>query len=293
MNLSEVLSQVQRLEIRSRHLVKDVLAGEYSSVFKGRGVEFEDVRPYLPGDDVRSIDWRVTARTGAPYVRRYVEERERTVLFVVDHSASGAFGTRRQTKVELATEVCAALLLAAVRNHDRVGALLFTNRVERYFAPAKGKRHAMRVIRELVAFQPEGRGTDLAGALQFTDRVLRRHAVIFILSDWLAAGFERPLEMVARRHDAIAVQLVDVRERELPDAGLMVLRDPESGAWRYVDTSRASVRTTLEQQVRVRDEMLVQTLRRRGVDLIRLRTGENYAGPLMAFFRMRERMLRR
>lgn len=293
MTLSDTLRQVQWLEIRSRRLVKDVLAGEYSSVFKGRGVEFSDVRLYAPGDDVRAMDWRVTARTGVPHVRRYVEERELTVLFIVDHSASDAFGTRRQTKAELATEVCAVLSLAAVRNHDRVGALLFTDRVERYVPPAKGKRHVMRVLRELVAFEPAGRRTDLAEALSFADRVLRRHAVVFVLSDWLAEGYETSLDRLARRHDVIAVQLGDERERRLPEAGLFVLRDPETGAWRYVDTARAAVRAALERGTRERDEALEGALRRRGVDLIHLRTGESWVMPLLGFFRRRERLQRR
>lgn len=290
--LPDVLAQVKRLEIRSRHLVKDVLAGEYSSVFKGRGVEFADVRPYLPGDDIRTLDWRVTARTGEPYVRRYTEERELTVLFLVDHSASDDFGTEVRTKAELASEVCAVLALAAVRNNDRVGAVLFSDRVERYIPPAKGKRHVLRVIRELLTFQPSGTGTDLAAALEFTSRVLRRRAVVFVLSDWIASGYERALEMVARRHDTIGVQLIDARDGVLPDAGLIALRDPESNAWRYVDSSRLEVREPLARLTAERDERLSRTLRRHGVDLIRLRTGESYVVPLLAFFRMRERMRR-
>jgi uncharacterized protein (DUF58 family) len=272
--------------------VKDVLAGEYSSVFKGRGVEFADVRPYLPGDDIRTLDWRVTARTGEPYVRRYTEERELTVLFLVDHSASDDFGTEVRTKAELASEVCAVLALAAVRNNDRVGAVLFSDRVERYVPPAKGKRHVLRVIRELLTFRPSGTGTDLAAALEFTSRVLRRRAVVFVLSDWLASGYERALEMVARRHDTIGVQLMDARDGVLPDAGLIALRDPESGAWRYVDSSRPEVREPLQRLTAQRDEDLSRTLRRHGVDLIRLQTGESYVAPLLAFFRMRERMRR-
>lgn len=292
MTLPDVLSEVRRLEIRSRRLVQDVLAGEYSSVFKGRGVEFADVRPYLPGDDVRTIDWRVTARTGAPYVRRYVEERELTVLFLVDHSASDDFGTRRRTKAELATEVSAVLALAAVRNNDRVGAILFSDHVERYIAPAKGKRHVLRVIREMLSFRPTGTGTALGTALEFAARVLHRRAVLFIFSDWLAGDYERTLEMVARRHDTIGVHLLDPRDDELPDVGLVALRDPERDDWRWVDSGSAVVREHYRRRALAHQASVARALRVAGVDLIRLRTGEGYVGPLLAFFHRRERRMR-
>jgi len=289
MTLAEVMAQVRLLEIRSRHLVRDVLAGEYASVFKGRGVAFADVREYQPGDDVRTIDWRVTARSGTAYVRRYEEERELTVLFAVDHSRSEAFGSRLRSKADLATEVCAVLAMTAVRNNDRVGAALFTDRVERFVPPAKGRRHVLRVIRELLAFEPDGRGTDLAAACEFVNRVLPRRAVLFIVSDWLASGYEHALEVTARRHDAIAVQLVDPRERELPAVGLLALRDPESGRWRYVDASDRRVRGGLRASAALFDAELARSLRRQGVDLIRLETGASYVVPLLGFFHRRER----
>ena len=292
MTLPDVLRQVRQLEIRSRRLVQDVLAGEYSSVFKGRGVEFADVRPYLPGDDVRTIDWRVTARTGAPYVRRYTEERELTVLFLIDHSASDAFGTRRRTKAELATEVSAVLALAAVRNNDRVGAILFSDRVERFVAPAKGKRHVLRVIREMVSFEPSGTGTDLAAAFEFAMRVLKRRAVVFVFSDWMAGAYDRALETVARRHDTIGVHLVDERDVRLPDVGLVALRDPERGDWRWVDSARADVRDAFGRAATARDAAVARRLRAAGADLIRLRTAEGYVAPLLGFFRRRERRMR-
>lgn len=287
--LAQILAQVRRLEVTSRHLVRDVLAGEYGSVFKGRGVEFADVRAYQYGDDVRTIDWRVTARMDAAYVRRYVEERELTVLFLVDHSASAAFGSRVRTKIQLATEVCAVLALAAVRNNDRVGAALFTDRVEAYVPPAKGKRHALRVIRELLAFRPSHARTDLGAALQYADRVLRRRAVIFVVSDWIAQGYDTALEMAARRHDTIAIQLIDPRERELPDVGLVTLRDPETGHWRTVDSGDAAVRAGFRDRARAFDSALDARLRHAGADVIRLETGQNYVSPLLAFFRRRER----
>jgi uncharacterized protein (DUF58 family) len=288
--LAEILAQVRRLEVSSRRLVRDVLAGEYGSVFKGRGVEFADVREYHFGDDVRTIDWRVTARMDAAYVRRYVEERELTVLFLIDHSASDAFGSRARAKIQLATEISAVLALAAVRNNDRVGAALFTDRIEAFIPPTKGKRHALRVIRELLAFRPTHPGTDLAAALQFAIRVLPRRAVIFVVSDWLADGYATELEIAARRHDVIAVHVVDPRERDLPDVGLVTLRDPERGDWLTVDTSRESVRTRFRQRAAAFDAALTGRLRRTGADVIRLHTGESYVGPLLAFFRRRERL---
>jgi len=289
---ADVAATVRQLEIRSRHLVKDILAGEYSSVFKGRGVEFSDVREYQHGDDVRTIDWRVTARMDAAYVRRYVDERELTVLFMVDQSASDAFGSRLRSKAQLGTELCAVLAMTAVRNNDRVGAAIFTDRVEHFVSPNKGKRHVLRVIRELLAFRPTHAGTDLGAALEVVNRVLRRRAVLFIVSDWLTSGYDTMLERTARRHDTIAVQLVDPRERELPDVGLITIRDAESGEWRVIDSGDPTVRQELAQQAAQFDAALAQRLRRSGVDLIRLHTDRGYVAPLLAFFRRRERLRR-
>lgn len=293
MNLAEVLRQVRLLEIHTRHLVRDVFAGEYSSAFKGRGVEFADVREYQPGDDVRTIDWNVTARMGSPYVKQYVEERELTVLFVVDHSASEVFGTSLRTKSDLAAEVCAVLALTAARSNDRVGSLLFTDRVERFVPPKKGMKHVLRLVRELLSFEPVGSGTDLAVALDFVNRVLRRRAVVFIVSDFFTSGYEQVLKGTARRHDTIAVQLRDPRERELPDVGLLTVRDPETGVWRHIDTSNRFTRERYRHRVDEFDAGLLRFLRRQGMDLIRLETGRTYAEPLLAFFRRRERALRR
>ena len=283
------MARVRRLEVTSRRLVRDRLAGEYGSVFKGRGVELADVREYQLGDDVRTIDWRVTARMDAAYVRRYVEERELTVLFVVDRSASDAFGSELRTKAALATDVCGVLGLAAARNHDRVGALWFTDRIEQYVAPSKGRRHVLRVIRELIAFVPSGSGTDLAQALAYVNRVTTRRAVVFIVSDWIASGYERELDVTARRHDTIAVQLVDTRERVLPDVGLAAVTDPETGRRSYLDTSSAAVRSAYAARGVSFDAAVRSTLRRRGIDHIRLETGRDYVAPLLAFFKRRER----
>lgn len=291
MSPEEVMHEVRRIEITTRHLVRDIVAGEYSSAFRGRGVEFAEVREYQPGDDVRTIDWNVTARLGSAYVKRYLEERELTVGFVVDFSASRQFGTQVRTKGDLATEVCAVLALAAARNNDRVGALFFTDRVERMIPARKGRRHALRIISELLAFEPTGSGTDLNLALEYLESVLRRRSVLFVVSDFMATGYQSALGRLARKHDVIGVQLSDARERELPDAGLVTLRDPESGDWRYVDTRSEAVQTEFASRMARFDADLERGLRERGADLVRLETAQPYAEPLLAFFRRRERML--
>jgi uncharacterized protein (DUF58 family) len=287
----EVAREVRRIEITTRHLVRDIVAGEYSSAFRGRGVEFAEVREYQPGDDVRTIDWNVTARLGSAYVKRDLEERELTVMFLVDFSASGGFGSVRRTKGELGAEVAAVLALAAARSNDRIGAAFFTDRLEHYIAPAKGRRHVLRLISELLAFEPGGTGTDLGAALTELEPMLRRRAVIFILSDFMTAGHEAVLGRLARRHDVVALQLVDPRERELPAAGLVTLWDPETNAWRRIDTSDSAVRAWFADRAAEFDGSLERGLRERYADLLRLETGRSYAEPLLAFFRRRERML--
>ncbi|HKV73224.1 MAG TPA: DUF58 domain-containing protein [Gemmatimonadales bacterium] len=289
MNDVEVLEEVRRLEITTRHLVRDILAGQYLSVFHGRGVEFSEVREYQPGDDVRSIDWNVTARLGTAYVKRYIEERALTVMFLVDLSASRHFGTRRRTKGDLATELCAVLALAAARNHDRTGALFFTDRVERYIAPRQGRRQALRLVSDLLTFAPQGTGTDLSAALEFLEPTLRRRTVLFILSDFLTEGYETGLTLAARRHDVIPLQLIDPRERELVPAGLVTLWDEESGRWQPVDTDSPAVREHFRARMEQVDGSLEQLLQARGLDLVRLRTDASFAEPLIAFFRRRER----
>jgi uncharacterized protein (DUF58 family) len=284
----EAAREVRRIEITTRHLVRDIVAGEYASAFRGRGVEFSEVREYQPGDDVRTIDWNVTARLGAAYVKRFLEERELTVLFAVDYSASGAFGTRLRTKRELAIEVCAVLAFAAARNNDRVGAVFFTDRVERFVPPGKGRRHVLRVVSDLLAFEPAHPGTSLPAALEFIEPVLRRRAVVFLVSDFLDPRHPPALDRLARRHELIAIQVLDPRERELPDVGLAALVDPETGAWRWVDTGSAELRARFSRDAAALDAAVERRLRERGADLVRLETGRPYAEPLLAFFRRRE-----
>jgi uncharacterized protein (DUF58 family) len=291
MTPEEAMHEVRRIEITTRHLVRDIVAGEYSSAFRGRGVEFAEVREYQPGDDIRTIDWNVTARLGSAYVKRYLEERELAVGFAVDFSASKRFGSRKRTKGDLATEVCAVLALAAARNNDRVGALFFSDRIEQMVPARKGRRHALRIISELLSFEPAGSGTDLTAALTYLESVLRRRSVLFVVSDFMTSGYQSALGRLARKHDVIAVQLVDPRERDLPDAGLMALKDPESGAWRYVDTGSSAVRSAFRSRMADFDLDLERSLRERGADLVRLHTDRAYAEPLLAFFRQRERML--
>jgi uncharacterized protein (DUF58 family) len=291
MTPEEVTREVHRIEITTLHLVRDIVAGEYSSAFRGRGVEFAEVREYQPGDDVRTIDWNVTARLGSAYVKRYLEERELSVLFVVDMSASGGFGSRVRTKGQLGAEVAAVLALAAARNNDRVGALFFTDRVEYHLPPAKGRRHVLRLISDVLAFEPTGTGTDLGAALAELETTLRRRAIIFVLSDFMAAGYEAVLGRLSRRHDLVALQLIDPRERELPAVGLVTLWDPESAAWRRVDTDDPALREHFARRAVEFDAGLDRALRERGADLLRLETGRPYAEPLLTFFRRRERML--
>jgi uncharacterized protein (DUF58 family) len=293
MSPDEVMREVRRIEITTRHLVRDIVAGEYSSAFRGRGVEFSEVREYQPGDDVRAIDWNVTARLGSAYVKRYLEERELTVLFLVDVSASGLFGTRVRTKQALAVEVCAVLALAAARNHDRVGAVWTTDRVERFVPPRRGRRHVLRIINDLLAFEAQGTATDLAAAFLFVDSILRRRSVLFVVSDFLTSGYQPALERLARRHDVIALQLYDPRERDLPDVGLVSLQEPETGAWRLVDTSRPETRERFHRRAKEFDRSLQDNIRQTGADLVRLETGRPYADPLIAFSRRRERAGRR
>jgi uncharacterized protein (DUF58 family) len=293
MSPDEVMLEVRRLEITTRHLVRDIVAGEYSSAFRGRGVEFSEVREYQPGDDVRTIDWNVTARLGSAYVKRYLEERELSVMFVVDASASQQFGTQLRTKHSLAVEVCAVLALAAARNSDRVGAVWSTDRIERFVPPGRGRRHALRVINDLLAFEPVGTGTDLSTALRFVEPVLRRRAVIFLVSDFLTSGYQSALSRLARQHDVIALQLYDPRERELPDLGLVTFHDSESGAWQVVDTSDGAARDRFHRHAAAFDRSLHEALRLSGADFVRLETGRPYAESLITFFRRRERAQRR
>ena len=289
----EILRQVKLIELRTRGLVNSLFSGEYRSVFKGQGMEFAEVREYLPGDEVRSIDWNVTARMRKPFVKRYIEERELTVMLAVDLSGSERFGTVRRFKSELATELGAVLAMSAVRNNDRVGVMLFTDRVEHVVPPAKGRRHVLRVIRDLLVHEPIGRGTDIAGALEYLRGMLRQKAIIFLVSDFFSPNLERPLKLAAQQHDVVAVTIEDPSEETLPDIGLARLVDPETGATIDVDTSDRRVREGYARAVAEQRDGRRRLLRRLAIDEIVMRTDGGYVEPLMRFFRSRETRSRR
>jgi uncharacterized protein (DUF58 family) len=288
----DILRQVKLLELRTRGLVNALFTGEYRSVFKGQGMEFAEVREYQPGDEVRSIDWNVTARMQRPYVKRYIEERELTVMLAVDVSGSERFGTRRRFKSEVASELAAVLAMCAVRNNDRVGTLMFTDRIEHVVPPRKGRRHALRLVRDILAFEPGGRGTDIGGATEYLNKMLAHKAIIFLVSDFLGENIERPLKLLAQRHDVVAVSVEDASERVLPDIGLVRLVDPETGDALDVDTSDPRVRTQFDLRVRDAADRRRHLLRRLAIDEIAVDTERGIMEPLLRFFRARETRLR-
>jgi uncharacterized protein (DUF58 family) len=289
----EILRQVKLIELQTRGLVNSVFTGEYRSVFKGQGMEFSEVREYQPGDEVRSIDWNVTARMRRPFVKRYIEERELTVMLVVDLSGSERFGTVKRFKSELASELAAVLAMSAVQNNDRVGVLLFTDRIEHVVPPRKGRRHVLRIIRDLLAFEPVGRGTDMVTAIDYVAKMLNEHAIVFIVSDFLEADISHPLKILAQRHDVVAVTVEDPSERDLPDIGIARLIDPETGETFEVDTSSPGVRDAYAKRVAGEREERKHLLRRLAIDEVSVRTEGGVVEPLLRFFRARETRRRR
>ena len=287
----EILRKIRRLELRTRRLVESSFAGQYQSVFKGRGMNFEEVRPYSPGDEIRAIDWNVTARTGEPYIKKFTEEREMTVMIVLDVSASGDFGSVRESKREMAAEVASILAFSAIHNNDKVGLLLFSDRVELFIPPKKGRLHILRLIREMLFFSPKGRGTDLAGALEYMNKVITRRAVVFVISDFLTGDFSRPLTVSARRHDMVALTVVDPAEEALPDVGVILLEDPETGEQIEVDTSRRAITGNYARLAGERAKELGTLFGSRGVDMVQLRTDRDYLPMLRSFFDRRGRRL--
>ena len=284
----EILKKVRRVEIRTRGLVNEVFSGEYHSVFKGRGMNFAEVREYQYGDDIRSIDWNVTARTGHPFVKVFEEERELTDMLVVDVSASGNFGTRERMKGEVAVEICALLAFSAINNNDKVGLIIFSDRIEKFVPPRKGRPHVLRVLRELFYHKPEGRGTDIGGALEYLTHVIKRRAVVFLVSDFKAPRYEKPLSVAGRRHDLIAVHLGDHRETALPALGYMEFEDAETGELHTVNTADPRFRAEFEKRATRRRAELAQIFRHSRVDTIDIETDQPYVQPLMRFFKERE-----
>ncbi len=285
----EILKKIRRLELRTRRLVDSMFAGSYHSVFKGRGMNFEEVREYNPGDEIRSIDWNVTARMNAPFVKKFTEERELTVMLVVDVSASGDFGSVESSKRELAAEVASILAFSAIQNNDKVGLLLFTDQVELFIHPKKGRMHTLRLIREMLYFKPQRRRTNIAAALDYLNKVVTRRAVVFLISDFLDENYSRPLAVAARRHDLIAIPVVDPGEDDLADVGLVTLEDPETGEQIDINTSSRALRGAYLALEDRRKKKIDQEFSKLGIDMIPLRTNEDYLPVLRAFFDRREK----
>lgn len=288
MTTAELLKKVRQVEIKTRGMVNHVFSGEYHSVFKGRGMEFSEVREYTYGDDIRQIDWNVTARHNKPFIKIFEEERELTVMLVVDMSRSGDFGTVNATKHDIATEICAVLAFSAIRNNDKVGMILFSDTVEKFIAPKKGKSHILRIVRELLSFEPKGTGTNISGALEYLNHVIKKRSISFIVSDFIGTGYDNALRIVGKRHDVIAVTMSDPRERELPNVGFIKLKDAESGLERWIDTNDAQIRRTFAAYWAKHEEQLRKILLSTKVDRITIETHKPYIRPLVDFFKMRE-----
>ncbi len=291
-DIAEVLKEVRRIQIVANRQVNDILAGEYLTAFEGRGMEFDSVREYVPGDEIRNIDWNVTARSGVPHVKKFHEERELTVMLCIDISASGAFGSQRLSKMDTAIEVAAVLMFTALKNHDKVGMVLFADDVIRYIPPRKGRSNVLRLIRDLLATEPVKAATNIARALEFVGRVQRRKCVCFLMSDFIGPDCSRELAVANRRHDVVAITLSDPRELELPDVGFIVLQDAESGEIVEVDTRHPRVRQLFAKNAAARGDKLVSVLRKSSVDRLDIRTDRPYSTSLQSFFKMRERRQR-
>lgn len=285
----ELFRKVRRLEIRTRGLVNNVFGGEYHSRFKGQGMEFAEVRPYQIGDDIRTIDWNVSARTGETYVKVFEEEREQTVMLAVDISASGDFGSASKFKREIAAEICAIVAFSAIKNNDKVGLLLFSDQTELFVPPEKGRRHALRIIRDLYAHESRSPGTSLSSAFTHLLHVLRRRSVVLVISDFIDDGFEKPMKILARKHDAVMVQIIDPREESVPRVGLVELTDAETGETVVLDTGSARVREWLAERAYVRQSELDELFRRNRIDRVAVHTDRSYFEPLVEFFRRRSR----
>ena len=287
MSTSALLKKVRKIEIKTKGLSNHIFAGEYQTAFKGKGMAFSEVREYQPGDDIRSIDWNVTARYNAPFVKVFEEEREMTVMLLIDVSASGNFGTQEQFKRELATELSATLAFSAIKNNDKVGVIFFTDKVEQFIPPKKGKSHILRIIREVLAFQPTGKGTNIAGALEYFNSVIKKRSICFILSDFISKEFERPLKIASKKHDLVALRIHDTREDTLPNVGLVPMQDAETEKMIFVDTSSKKVRDNFAKNRLKATEKLRKLFPASGVDLIDITTGTDYVKSLINFFKTR------
>lgn len=285
----EILKKVRRIEISTKRLVNDLFSGEYHSTFKGQGMEFEEVRQYIPGDDIRLIDWNVTARTGFPHIKKFREERELSVVILIDASSSGRFGTRGRFKSDMAAELCAVLAFSAIKNNDKVGLIIFTDEIELYIPPKKGRGHVLRLIREVLYFQPKGIATDIGGALEYMSRVIKRKSVVFLLSDFMSTGFHKPLQIANNKHDIVAIKITDPRETGFDDVGLIELEDAETGEVVLVDTSSGAFRKQFAAKAEQDSAGLKRSFQLINLDFINIRTDQSYVVPLITFFKMRER----
>ncbi len=288
----EILKKVRQIEIRTGRLVNDVFAGEYESIFKGRGMEFHEVREYVPGDDIRSIDWNVTARAGHPYVKKFIEERELTVIIMADMSGSGNFGTKNKMKIELMAEIGAVLSFSAIKNNDKVGLLLFTDTVEKFIPPKKGRPHVLRVIRELLYYKPQSRRTSINSALEYLGKVLKKRAVVFLISDFMDSGYERPLRILNKRHDIIGVSISDPREKDMPDIGLVEFEDAETGEALFLDTGDDFLKKELAKKRLSFIGDRNKAFKSMGLDSIDISTDKPYIEPLILFFKARAKRFR-
>ncbi|MEZ4963523.1 MAG: DUF58 domain-containing protein [Saprospiraceae bacterium] len=289
MDTTELLKKVRKIEIKTKGLSKQIFSGEYHSAFKGRGMSFSEVRGYQYGDDVRNIDWNVTARTGVPFVKIFEEERELTVMLLIDVSQSAYFGTSNQLKQGFITELSAVLSFSAIQNNDKVGVIFFTDKIEKFIPPKKGRQHILRIIRELIDFHPQNTGTDLGQALRYLNNVVKKRSICFILSDFMSGGYEAPLRIAARRHDVVGVHVYDPREEELPKVGLIRAVDAETGQQIWLDTSSRHLRETYAGWFKENLRYFKTTFARSGTDVVSIRTDENYAMALLKFFKKRGR----
>ena len=289
MDTTELLKKVRKIEIKTKGLSKQIFSGEYHSAFKGRGMSFSEVRDYQYGDDVRNIDWNVTARTGSPHVKVFEEERELTVMLLIDVSKSSFFGSVKQTKNEINAEIAAVLAFSALNNNDKVGVLFFSNKIEKYLPPKKGKQHVLRIIRELINLEPEENGTDIGMALEYLNNLIKKRCICFVLSDFLAKGYEAPLKIAKRRHDVVAIHIIDPREEVLPNVGLIRAVDVESGEARWIDSSSKSVRENYSKWFDSHMEYFKKTFLKTGADSVTIRTNESYVNRLLEFFKRRSK----
>jgi len=288
----EILKKVRQIEIRTGRLVNDVFAGEYESIFKGRGMEFHEVREYVPGDDIRSIDWNVTARAGHPYVKKFIEERELTVIIMADISGSGSFGTRNKMKIELMAEIGAVLSFSAIKNNDKIGLLLFTDKVEKFIPPKKGRPHVLRVIRELLYYKPESKKTSINSALEYLGKVLKKRAVIFLISDFMDSNYERLLRILNKRHDIIGISISDPREKDLLDIGLVEFEDAETGEELFLDTGDDLLKKELAKRRSSFIDSRKKAFKSMGIDSVDIATDKPYIEPLILFFKARAKRFR-